>query len=176
MQIFSNFDNSSERLKEIRSNTGYGNFIRDFAFSLLTERNDITRAVKSMEKGMMSRVVSKWAEPSNIIGSSTGVSADLSLEQTKKAYEIDIYDSSSEFSTNEFGDLRTFDIDENDKILEKLNNSQDSTEKTRTDNTDKFETDNPLQETRRLVEKLALVEPVIDGRFKTTNEELNLAA
>jgi hypothetical protein len=167
MQILPNFDNSSERLNETKANTGYAEFIRNFALQLRTEREEITKSVKSMEKAMMSRVVDNWAQPSDIIGKSAGVYSSLSADELKQAYENMKDDSPSILGTSELGDLKSFDAEETIKYLDELNNDEIEVPEMNVDQLS--DGTDPLAQVRDLVGGLALENPISDDRFNPGN-------
>ena len=167
MQILPILDNSSERLNEAKANTGYSEFIKNFALQLRTEREDITKSVKSMEKAMMSRIVDNWAQPSDIIGKSAGVYSNLSADELKQAYENMKDDSQSILDTLELGDLRSFDAEETIKYLDELNSDEIEAPEMNVDQLS--DGTDPLAQVRKLVGGLALENPISDDRFSSDN-------
>lgn len=114
-------NNNSERLKEIRTNDGYGEFITSFAERLKTEPEDISKAVNAMKAVLMSSKVKGWAKRSNIINQTGGVVTTLSEKELQQAYESEfmVMGMSSE-QPDEFGGLRVFSPSNNDKYLDEI--------------------------------------------------------
>jgi hypothetical protein len=113
--------NNSERLKEIKASSGYGEFITTFAKRLITEPTDISRTVNAMEAVMMSGRVTNWAKRSNIINQTGGIVTTLSDKELQQAYESEstVSGMSSELP-DELGGLRVFSPSNNDKYLDKI--------------------------------------------------------
>lgn len=170
MQILPKEDNSSERLHLSEGSLGYDEIIREHIFPYRNELQEVTSALNAMRNKDSSNdhiknTAEEWALRSNMIGKITGVDTGLSFEETSKAYT----EKSKIKDIDKFGDLRKFDIKQNEDFLNSVANNE-------VIDTEKEQTDTMLVQAQSLVNELALENPIKDRRFEAENENFALAA
>jgi hypothetical protein len=187
MQAQPIYDNSSERLPINEVNFGVNRILTEHISGIREEMQDIKNTIDAMIKAKRYKSVEDWAMNlavnSNAIGNITGFNSGQSLEETSKAYIKsgvseksklkDITEFGALSDTGNFGDLKSFDPEENDQFLDEIVDDLIFDIEPQS----LQHTENPmLVEAQIQVEKYALENPISDNRFSADDSQFALAS